>query len=126
MKYKIPAIIWALVLFTLSSVPGSSVPSVGFSHEDIIAHLIVYAILGYLLAMAFVRHGRPIDRQRILVAILFGIIYAFSDEFHQSFVPGRFPSISDFIADSVGLVIGGQLFKYYPVGPEMSERGSQS
>jgi VanZ family protein len=113
--YKIPAIIWAITLFTLSSLPGRNVPSVGLVHEDLIAHVIVFGLFGYFLAMAFIAPNHPGSKKRILFAILVGTIYAFSDEYHQSFVPGRFPSVSDFLADTVGLVLGAWLFTTLPL-----------
>ena len=113
-KYKIPALLWAILLFLLSSLPGSSVPSIGFDYEDKIAHFVVYGIFGYFLAMAFARRENPGDFRRILIGLLLGLLYALSDEFHQSFVPGRFPSVSDLIADCVGLLSGGWVFRMLP------------
>jgi VanZ family protein len=33
-------------------------------------------------------------------------LYGASDEWHQSFVPGRYPAVSDWLADAAGIVIG--------------------
>ncbi len=38
--------------------------------------------------------------------MLVGVLYAASDEFHQSFVPGRGPSIVDIGIDSLGVLTG--------------------
>lgn len=38
--------------------------------------------------------------------MLVGVLYAASDEFHQSFVPGRGPSIVDVGIDSLGVLTG--------------------
>ena len=38
--------------------------------------------------------------------MLVGVLYAASDEFHQSFVPGRSPSIVDVGIDSLGVLTG--------------------
>ena len=38
--------------------------------------------------------------------MLVGVTYAASDEFHQSFVPGRGPSIIDVGIDSLGVLTG--------------------
>ena len=41
------------------------------------------------------------------LAWLFAILYAMTDEYHQSFVTGRFPSAWDvFIFDNLGALIG--------------------
>jgi len=125
-KYKIPAIIWAITLFTLSSIPGNNVPSVGFNHADIVAHIIVFGIFGYFLAMAFSAPNHLGNKKRFMMAILVGVIYAFSDEYHQSFVPGRFPSVSDLVADGISLMFGGLVFRFYPLGLKRPQPDSGS
>jgi VanZ family protein len=123
-KHRLPAIIWACLLFTLSSFPGRSVPSLGFEYEDLAAHFLVYAVFGYLLALACGRHQAARDLRRIALAVVLGAVYAFSDELHQAFVPGRVTSMSDLAADVTGLLVGALLFRWYPFGlqsrrPEM-------
>lgn len=41
-----------------------------------------------------------------LLALLMAIAYAFSDEWHQSFVPGRSATFSDVLVDTSGALIG--------------------
>ena len=66
-------------------------------------HLALYSVLGGTL-----QFGRLNSRSGMahwtLIAI--GIIYGVSDEWHQSFVPGRNPSISDLLADAMGVLMG--------------------
>jgi len=42
----------------------------------------------------------------ILLAFLLGLLSASTDEFHQSFVPGRCGTPTDVLVDSVGIVLG--------------------
>jgi len=97
-----PATLWLAVLFILSHQPNDTVPT-WWSVPDAVAHVALYAVLG--AALAWGRHitGRP--GWPPLGA--FGIAWAISDEWHQSFVPGRDPSAGDVLADVVGLLIGG-------------------
>jgi VanZ family protein len=41
-----------------------------------------------------------------------GILFALSDEWHQSFVPGRDPSAGDFLADFLGVLLGYTLTRW--------------
>ena len=99
-----PAVLWAGVLFLSSStsdVIGASlfdwVPA-----GDKLAHLVVYGILGALLAHGRRRQGE-ISRT---VLILAGALYGALDEWHQSFVPGRQVSALDWVADLCGVAAG--------------------
>ena len=38
--------------------------------------------------------------------VLIGLVYAATDEIHQSFVPGRSPDAADWVADALGVVVG--------------------
>lgn len=50
-------------------------------------------------------------RDALLLSILVVFLYACSDEFHQSFIPGRGPSFRDVLIDtSGGLVSAGFIF----------------
>jgi VanZ family protein len=93
-----PVIVWAGVIFALSSV--RSLNSGLGTWDDVLrkcAHVTEYAILGFLLLRAT---GRE------LPALVLGVLYAASDEFHQHFVHGRHGSPVDVLIDSVGLLIG--------------------
>lgn len=46
----------------------------------------------------------------IFYAMIIGILYACTDEFHQKFVPGRTYSIKDVIIDSLGIITGLLIF----------------
>lgn len=66
-----------------------------------IAHFTEYFILG-LLIYHLVKQYRVISKTEIIWMILFCVIYAMSDEFHQVFIGGRSPMIFDVIIDSLG------------------------
>lgn len=73
---------------------------------DKVAHLIAYGVLASSMIWAFLPLGDRLTRSRlVLMVICFCILYGISDEFHQSFVPGRQPSIYDVIADGIGALI---------------------
>jgi VanZ family protein len=92
----LPVVLWAGLIFALSSVPGlDSGLSWDFPLRKV-AHAAEYAVLGALLARAV----------SDLAALWLGIAYAVSDELHQAFVPGRAASLFDVGVDSVGVLVG--------------------
>jgi VanZ family protein len=72
-------------------------------------HLTVYAILGLLVFRAL-SHSRtslpPWSWPRVGGALLIVFLYAASDEYHQSFVPGRTALFSDVCIDTSGAAAG--------------------
>lgn len=70
------------------------------------AHFIAYMILGFLSIMAIRCQNKLQSYRCIIYSFLLCIIYAISDEFHQSFVPGRGPSLKDVLIDSSGAIVG--------------------
>ncbi len=114
--YQGPAIFWAMLIFVLSSLPDIPGPRLGVEFEDKWGHVVVYTILGILLARAFFQQRRfpSCRRNYILIAIIIGIVYGISDEYHQSFVPGRFADVVDALADTLGIIIGVLLFRFVP------------
>lgn len=90
-------------------------PNNSLSIEDLnhflrkVAHYSVYLVLGLLLKNAFNYEMLPKFKKNIYPSLI-GILYAISDEFHQSFVPNRGPQISDVLIDSIGLITGILIF----------------
>ena len=98
LTHWLPVVLWAGVIFTLSSIPSLST---GLGTWDLvlrkIAHATEYALLGLLLVRALLRE---------VPALVLGVLYAASDEVHQAFVRGRHASPVDVAIDSVGLLAG--------------------
>jgi VanZ family protein len=66
------------------------------------AHGVVFGALAALVHVALTLPGR----RRFLMAVVLASIYGAADEFHQSFVPGRSPSVLDWWSDTTGAVVG--------------------
>lgn len=90
---------WAAAIWFLSSLadPGGEL---GITIEDWLAHGIAFAVGGWLARGAF-----PPPRH-VLLPVLLCVAWGVVDEWHQSFVPGRVPSVSDVTADTIGAVLG--------------------
>jgi VanZ family protein len=107
LKYWLPPILWGLIIFSFSSL------QVGSSNEiywkDFLikktAHVVEYAILAVLLYRAMINSG--VDKKKaLIISIVIASLYGLTDEFHQSFTPGREPKIRDVFIDTIGGALG--------------------
>jgi len=94
----LPVLVWAGVIFAISSVPSLSS---GLGTWDTIlrkgAHMTEYALLAFLLMRATADEA---------LAFFGTIVYAASDELHQAFVRGRHGSAIDAGIDAIGAFLG--------------------
>lgn len=58
-----------------------------------------------LLTYRALKSQGVVSKNAALWAILFSILYGASDEFHQSFTPGREPRVRDVFFDTIGSVL---------------------
>ncbi|MGH8615616.1 MAG: VanZ family protein [Gammaproteobacteria bacterium] len=104
--FKIAAVVWATVIFLASSVTleTTAEPLPG---GDKIVHIAFYAILAYFVLCGWcIAKNKTLRKKEVVVVLTVIILYGISDEFHQSFVPGRQPSGYDVLADGVGGLLG--------------------
>lgn len=76
---------------------------------DKLAHMAIYALLAATVLYAFYASYPRFknDEGKVLASLLtmtICILYGIGDEFHQSFIPDRFVSVGDVVADAVGAV----------------------
>jgi VanZ family protein len=94
-------LLWAGIIFYLSSLPRTAFP-VHTTTAAKIAHAVEYAVLTLLLIGAL--EATNVRRRRAAwIAAAVALVYAASDEFHQSFVPYRHPSPIDVLIDAIGI-----------------------
>ncbi len=103
---KIPMVLVMGVIFFLSHQPGDRLPLPHVPGADKVAHMIAYGTLAATVLFAFRDQQKSISPWRVMLfTVVFCILYGISDEFHQSFIPGRSVSMYDVIADGVGATI---------------------
>ena len=73
-----------------------------------LAHFSEYFILYILTYECFKEYNCP---KLIVVSVLFCVLYASIDEFHQLFVDGRCSQLSDVIIDSSGSIVSCFLWR---------------
>jgi VanZ family protein len=112
---QVPAIFWLVLIFVLSSIPNLTGPDLKFELQDKFYHFIFYAIFGFLIGRAFFFQSgiQQLKNNFLIFGIIFGALYAMSDEVHQHFVPGRTMSPWDALADIAGVIFGLIIFNWW-------------
>lgn len=106
-------LLWMGIIFYSSSLPADQMPKIELPNIDKLFHLVEYLILGFLLARAFIHSLTNPNYIYIFVAAVgIALLYGASDEFHQSFVSGRYCDIMDMILDLMGAAMGAGLSLY--------------
>ncbi len=123
----IALITWLIIIFIFSHQPNSGnttysiieniIPTLKHSNWiDIInyiirktAHITEYLILS-LLTISLLKEYTKKEKIIIIINLIFCILYACSDEFHQSLIMGRTRKISDVLIDTIGIIIGLLLY----------------
>jgi len=111
LKFWLPIIIWAGVIFTFSSIPDLKS---GLKEDFIlrkIAHVLEYTILTFFFLRAFSKEKLNLGRIMIF-SIIFSVFYALTDEYHQTFVQGRQGKFRDVGIDSVGILLTALIWYY--------------
>ncbi len=98
-----PALVWAASIFFLSH---QSQPPLAELSSDYVLHFLAYLIFGVTLTWGITaRFREAFTIRRTVMVLVLAFLYAASDEFHQSFIPGRQASIRDFVADAAGACV---------------------
>jgi VanZ family protein len=126
-SYWLPAVLWVALLFLMSTgaysmqstssiiepvlrfiVPSISARTIDFVHSVIrkLAHLTEYFIFGLLLFRAF-RSGSDQSQVRrwVFSSLVVLVLFAATDEVHQSLVPDRTGSVVDVVIDTAGGIL---------------------
>ena len=102
----LPAALWMAGMFYLSHQSAPLEP-VASEVSPVLVHIVVYAVLAILLYTAIAPPGYAAPKWvPASIAFALAVLYGFSDEVHQAFVPGRIASEADVLADGVGAAIG--------------------
>jgi VanZ family protein len=110
--YWLPAALWMLLIFIMSSRPTVHASAIDWQDFFIkkTAHFIEYFILNLLFLYSLKKTTFQKNPQLIFTALILTILYAISDEFHQTFVSGREGRPRDVFIDSFGASVSALLF----------------
>ena len=104
-------IVWLGAIFYLSSIPSLTIgasPLWEFILRKL-AHFFEYFVLNFLIYRVLLLTEKRDIPWNIFWAFMFSILYAFSDEYHQTFVQGRSGRLLDVGIDSFGSLISAWL-----------------
>ena len=127
----LPVILWAAIIFLFSANPDpyrflpaawrSAVPLPTLSNSTAaellgqLMHFLEYTVLAFLLARALYKTASThINIYTVFIASLF----AFSDEIHQLYVPGRAFQVIDLFIDFLGILLGLFLYTKLKLEPQ--------
>ena len=107
-KHWLPTLAWAILIFSFSSQPTLTANQVYW--QDFVikksAHLFVYAVLAILIYRSLKLTSRFSKLYLFLFTLILVVLYAVSDEFHQTFSLGRTPTLRDVFIDIAGGLTG--------------------
>ena len=120
MKRWIPAILIMVGIFYMSSRTSTELTSM-FPFFDNLnwGHLVAYFVLSITYMWALV--PKIEIRTSMVIAVLLSVLYGFTDEWHQMYVPGRAPDLYDILNDFIGATVGVLGYRYV-----LSSRKKQS
>ncbi len=107
------------VIFMLSSIPdtGDTGQIMAFVSPTIqnILHFPAYGLLGLLWILTLRTRAFPENRS-IRIAILVSSAYGGLMEIYQTWVPGRFPSATDFLLNVAGILLFVWIYQQFKMG----------
>ena len=113
--YYAPLIFWMGLIFYFSSLPGltqTENPDFWFYFFRKGAHVVEYFIMVFLFFLVF-RFHKLKKKEIFLLSFLFSLAYAFSDEIHQVFIPGREGKFSDVGVDLIGIILAILIYNLF-------------
>jgi VanZ family protein len=102
----VPLVLYWIILFTATTLPGKDLPDLGFS--DKIQHFSAFFVLAILLNLALIyqRKSYLLFKNASIATIIITLSYGAFDEIHQLYISGRYADFRDWLADSSGVIVG--------------------
>ena len=102
----LPATLLMALIFYLSTQSTVELPETWSSvYSDKILHALAYGTLAFFFLYGFLSSTHMPERTVYAASWLITVLYGLSDEFHQSFTPGRDSSLGDLFANTVGATV---------------------
>lgn len=96
-----------VIIFVFSSIPSSEMPN--FDAFDYIVkkggHAFGYGLLGLSYLRGLKGKSEDVSKRWFFITWTMAVLFSTTDEFHQSFVPGRHPALTDVMIDAFGAAL---------------------
>ncbi|WP_127588423.1 VanZ family protein [Paenibacillus koleovorans] len=123
-----PAVLCMAVIFYLSHQTGDDLGALLPFFQQVLpsltsfdpGHFVAYFLLALTFVWALGRHALHPWGKALVVALC--LAYGVTDEFHQSFVPGRSPDLMDLRNDGIGALIAVLLISLPPFSRRLRNR----
>jgi VanZ family protein len=109
--HYLPPLIWAGIIFYLSSIPNLKITQ---SSWDTLLRSLAHIFFYFVLFLLILRSTGSTTKRNSTISAILSVLYAFSDEWHQSFVPTRVADPFDLMLDSTGVLLGVIFSKLWP------------
>lgn len=96
----VPPVALMALIYVLSA---QSDLSTGLGFWDLVLRKLAHATVFGALTLLWFRALRPMTARALLAAVTISFLYAFTDEYHQTFVSGRHGSPLDVGIDAIGI-----------------------
>ena len=103
----IPLVIYWLIILIGTSLPADSFAD-SIELSDKVKHFVAYMGLAVILGLNlhFQERWKLAHNFYIVITFFICVTYGVVDEFHQMFIPNRFAEFFDWVADSLGALVG--------------------
>ncbi len=110
-------------IFFLSHQPANDLQFYFVPGLDKLAHIVMYGVLAATALYAVPTQRLRSNPVRVgIQVVIFCLVYGMTDEFHQSFIQGREPSLGDIAADVAGAALLVVLWLQYFSTPRQPKR----
>jgi VanZ family protein len=105
----IPVIFVSLLILILTSVPKIPAPPRSIHFLDKVAHFLIYFLWGFTLSRIW---NARFSKSAAFTAFMCAtpVLFPAFDELHQFLIPGRNPSLLDWVCDVAGAALGFSIF----------------
>ena len=111
MKNYFPPLILMGLIFISSSIPmdkNADVPKFIISLDPTLQNLLhipVFGLLAFLWLKSFTKYS-ILTFTKVIITLIITILFGCLEEFHQTFVSGRYGSLTDMLLNIVGIFMG--------------------